>query len=205
MKKFIRIIFCILVASIFFTSCESTKEATPLESEKVVKTYVNTTPLATDGKIYTTLVFKEITKVVAINMKTHERVEIPNANYEYNQATTELSILFPKSISDKKSELVYNINGNALYPAVFVLVGADTSRASPGVFIIGKKMQEKEHYTFDKKTCCLKSLLPVNPDLHSYVICWATANGTVTFSNEYDDYKKNYDIFVSEWAKSVKK
>lgn len=201
MKLNKNIFLSFLAVTLLFASCGSTKH----ESKRKEKTtFVNTKTDITDGKIYSVLVFNELTEVSATFMKNNEKFDIPLSSCTYDRETTSLIVNKPKSIPYGTKDLVFTITGVPAYPAEFILHGGIYVRTMPGVFINGKKAVVGTDYTFDKKTHHLKFLAPVDSDKDSYEIIWLTKNGTSAMSNKTEPYASQFKKMEGEWYKGIR-
>lgn len=178
-----------LSAGILFFSCNSTKQET--ETAKDNTTFVNS-EVTPDNKLFSSMIFSQLTGVKATNLKTHERFDIPLENCIYNKDTTQLTVKLPREIPYKMEELVFTITGVPLFPAEFILYDALYKNPEPLIFFDGKKAVLNTDYTIDKETNRLTFIAPVDADKSSYKIMWATPNRTISINNNVSRYEKEY-------------
>ncbi len=182
-----------------FTACGSTKQEVPENNT----TFVVTKP-DTDGKVYSIMVFKELTEITATYMRTNDQFDIPVSSCTYDNETTSIIVNKPKNIPYAVKDMAFTITGVPAFPAEFILHGGVYVRTNPGVFINGKLAVLGTDYTFDKKTHHLKFITPVDSDKDSYEIIWLTKNGTSAMSNNMGPYAAQYKKLESAWYKGIK-
>ena len=193
------LISLIAVALVGFSSCGSTKQ----EVSGKNTTFVVTKP-DTDGKVYSIMVFKELTEIKATYMRTNDQFDIPVSSCTYDSETTSIIVNKPKNIPYAVKDMAFTITGVPAFPAEFILHGGVYVRTNPGVFINGKLAVLGTDYTFDKKTHHLKFITPVDSDKDSYEIMWLTKNGTSAMSNNIGPYAAQYKKLESAWYKGIK-
>lgn len=199
MRKINYIFLTIISATLMvFTACESTKQ----EASGKNTTFVVTKP-DTDGKVYSIMVFKELTEIKATYMRTNDQFDIPVSSCTYDSETTSIIVNKPKNIPYAVKDMAFTITGVPAFPAEFILHGGVYVR-NPGVFINGKLAVLGTDYTFDKKTHHLKFITPVDSDKDSYEIMWLTKNGTSAMSNNIEPYAAQYKKLESAWYKGIK-
>lgn len=194
------LIATIAILTIAFTSCESSKQESKVQK---ATTFVNTKALP-DGKIYSIMIFSELTSVQATYMKASKRFDIPVSNIKYNPETTLLQINLPSEIKYKPTELVYTITGVPLFPGEFILCDAVYNKINPGIFINGQLAVAGKDYTIDKKTNHLTFITPVDSDKDSYEILWLTRNGSNAMSNNIEPYAAQYRRLENAWFKMIR-
>ena len=200
MRKINYIFLTIISATLMvFTACESTKQ----EASGKNTTFVVTKP-DTDGKVYSIMVFKELTEIKATYMRTNDQFDIPVSSFTYDSETTSIIVNKPKNIPYAVKDMAFTITGVPAFPAEFILHGGVYVRTNPGVFINGKLAVLGTDYTFDKKTHHLKFITPVDSDKDSYEIMWLTKNGTSAMSNNIGPYAAQYKKLESDWYKGIK-
>lgn len=200
MRKINYIFLTIISATLMvFTACESTKQ----EASGKNTTFVVTKP-DTDGKVYSIMVFKELTEIKATYMRTNDQFDIPVSSCTYDSETTSIIVNKPKNIPYAVKDMAFTITGVPAFPAEFILHGGVYVRTNPGVFINGKLAVLGTDYTFDKKTHHLKFITPVDSDKDSYEIMWLTKNGTSAMSNNIGPYAAQYKKLESVWYKGIK-
>lgn len=200
MRKINYIFLTIISATLMvFTACESTKQ----EASGKNTTFVVTKP-DTDGKVYSIMVFKELTEIKATYMRTNDQFDIPVSSCTYDNETTSIIVNKPKNIPYAVKDMAFTITGVPAFPAEFILHGGVYVRTNPGVFINGKLAVLGTDYTFDKKTHHLKFITPVDSDKDSYEIMWLTKNGTSAMSNNIGPYAAQYKKLESAWYKGIK-
>ena len=200
MRKINYIFLTIISATLMvFTACESTKQ----EASGKNTTFVVTKP-DTDGKVYSIMVFKELTEIKATYMRTNDQFHIPVSSCTYDSETTSIIVNKPKNIPYAVKDMAFTITGVPAFPAEFILHGGVYVRTNPGVFINGKLAVLGTDYTFDKKTHHLKFITPVDSDKDSYEIMWLTKNGTSAMSNNIEPYAAQYKKLESAWYKGIK-
>ena len=182
-----------------FTACESTKQ----EASGKNTTFVVTKP-DPDGKVYSIMVFKELTEIKATYMRTNDQFDISVSSCTYDSETTSIIVNKPKNIPYAVKDMAFTITGVPAFPAEFILHGGVYVRTNPGVFINGKLAVLGTDYTFDKKTHHLKFITPVDSDKDSYEIMWLTKNGTSAMSNNIGPYAAQYKKLESAWYKGIK-
>lgn len=191
----------IIAAAMGFASCESTDQE--IKSGKNT-TFVVTKPDPADGKIYSVMVFNEITEITATYMRTNEKYEIPVENCTYDSTTTSIIINKPRDIPHQVKDLVFTITGVPAFPAEFILHNGIYKNVDPGVFINGTKAVLGTDYTFNKKTHHLAFITPVDSDKDSYEIIWLNPNGTSAMSNNLEKYQAQFKKLESQWFRSIK-
>ena len=200
MRKINYIFLTIISATLMvFTACKSTKQ----EASGKNTTFVVTKP-DTDGKVYSIMVFKELTEIKATYMRTNDQFDIPVSSCTYDSETTSIIVNKPKNIPYAVKDMAFTITGVPAFPAEFILHGGVYVRTNPGVFINGKLAVLETDYTFDKKTHHLKFITPVDSDKDSYEIMWLTKNGTSAMSNNIGPYAAQYKKLESAWYKGIK-
>lgn len=200
MRKINYIFLTIISATLMvFTACESTKQ----EASGKNTTFVVTKP-DTDGKVYSIMVFKELTEIKATYMRTNDQFDISVSSCTYDSETTSIIVNKPKNIPYAVKDMAFTITGVPAFPAEFILHGGVYVRTNPGVFINGKLAVLGTDYTFDKKTHHLKFITPVDSDKDSYEIMWLTKNGTSAMSNNIEPYAAQYKKLESAWYKGIK-
>ena len=200
MRKINYIFLTIISATLMvFTACESTKQ----EASGKNTTFVVTKP-DPDGKVYSIMVFKELTEIKATYMRTNDQFDIPVSSCTYDSETTSIIVNKPKNIPYAVKDMAFTITGVPAFPAEFILHGGVYVRTNPGVFINGKLAVLGTDYTFDKKTHHLKFITPVDSDKDSYEIMWLTKNGTSAMSNNIEPYAAQYKKLESAWYKGIK-
>lgn len=200
MRKINYIFLTIISATLMvFTACESTKQ----EASGKNTTFVVTKP-DTDGKVYSIMVFKELTEIKSTYMRTNDQFDIPVSSCTYDNETTSIIVNKPKNIPYAVKDMAFTITGVPAFPAEFILHGGVYVRTNPGVFINGKLAVLGTDYTFDKKTHHLKFITPVDSDKDSYEIMWLTKNGTSAMSNNIEPYAAQYKKLESAWYKGIK-
>nr|WP_318706199.1 hypothetical protein [uncultured Treponema sp.] len=200
MRKINYIFLTIISATLMvFTACGSTKQ----EASGKNTTFVVTKP-DTDGKVYSIMVFKELTEIKATYMRTNDQFDIPVSSCTYDSETTSIIVNKPKNIPYAVKDMAFTITGVPAFPAEFILHGGVYVRTNPGVFINGKLAVLGTDYTFDKKTHHLKFITPVDSDKDSYEIMWLTKNGTSAMSNNIGPYAAQYKKLESAWYKGIK-
>ena len=200
MRKINYIFLTIISATLMvFTACGSTKQ----EASGTHTTFVVTKP-DTDGKVYSIMVFKELTEIKATYMRTNDQFDIPVSSCTYDNETTSIIVNKPKNIPYAVKDMAFTITGVPAFPAEFILHGGVYVRTNPGVFINGKLAVLGTDYTFDKKTHHLKFITPVDSDKDSYEIMWLTKNGTSAMSNNIGPYAAQYKKLESDWYKGIK-
>lgn len=200
MRKINYIFLTIISATLMvFTACESTKQ----EASGKNTTFVVTKP-DPDGKIYSIMVFKELTEIKATYMRTNDQFDISVSSCTYDSETTSIIVNKPKNIPYAVKDMAFTITGVPAFPAEFILHGGVYVRTNPGVFINGKLAVLGTDYTFDKKTHHLKFITPVDSDKDSYEIMWLTKNGTSAMSNNIEPYAAQYKKLESAWYKGIK-
>ena len=200
MRKINYIFLTIISATLMvFTACKSTKQ----EASGKNTTFVVTKP-DTDGKVYSIMVFKELTEIKATYMRTNDQFDIPVSSCTYDSETTSIIVNKPKNIPYAVKDMALTITGVPAFPAEFILHGGVYVRTNPGVFINGKLAVLETDYTFDKKTHHLKFITPVDSDKDSYEIMWLTKNGTSAMSNNIGPYAAQYKKLESAWYKGIK-
>lgn len=200
MRKINYIFLTIISATLMvFTACESTKQ----EASGKNTTFVVTKP-DPDGKVYSIMVFKELTEIKATYMRTNDQFHIPVSSCTYDSETTSIIVNKPKNIPYAVKDMAFTITGVPAFPAEFILHGGVYVRTNPGVFINGKLAVLGTDYTFDKKTHHLKFITPVDSDKDSYEIMWLTKNGTSAMSNNIGPYAAQYKKLESDWYKGIK-
>lgn len=200
MRKINYIFLTIISATLMvFTACGSTKQ----EASGKNTTFVVTKP-DTDGKVYSIMVFKELTEIKATYMRTNDQFDIPVSSCTYDNETTSIIVNKPKNIPYAVKDMAFTITGVPAFPAEFILHGGVYVRTNPGVFINGKLAVLGTDYTFDKKTHHLKFITPVDSDKDSYEIMWLTKNGTSAMSNNIGPYAAQYKKLESDWYKGIK-
>ena len=200
MRKINYIFLTIISATLMvFTACGSTKQETSGKNT----TFVVTKP-DTDGKVYSIMVFKELTEIKATYMRTNDQFDIPVSSCTYDSETTSIIVNKPKNIPYAVKDMAFTITGVPAFPAEFILHGGVYVRTNPGVFINGKLAVLGTDYTFDKKTHHLKFITPVDSDKDSYEIMWLTKNGTSAMSNNIGPYAAQYKKLESDWYKGIK-
>lgn len=200
MRKINYIFLTIISATLMvFTACESTKQ----EVSGKNTTFVVTKP-DTDGKVYSIMVFKELTEIKATYMRTNDQFDISVSSCTYDSETTSIIVNKPKNIPYAVKDMAFTITGVPAFPAEFILHGGVYVRTNPGVFINGKLAVLGTDYTFDKKTHHLKFITPVDSDKDSYEIMWLTKNGTSAMSNNIGPYAAQYKKLESAWYKGIK-
>ena len=200
MRKINYIFLTIISATLMvFTACGSTKQETSGKNT----TFVVTKP-DTDGKVYSIMVFKELTEIKATYMRTNDQFDIPVSSCTYDNETTSIIVNKPKNIPYAVKDMAFTITGVPAFPAEFILHGGVYVRTNPGVFINGKLAVLGTDYTFDKKTHHLKFITPVDSDKDSYEIMWLTKNGTSAMSNNIGPYAAQYKKLESDWYKGIK-
>ena len=200
MRKINYIFLTIISATLMvFTACESTKQ----EASGKNTTFVVTKP-DTDGKVYSIMVFKELTEIKSTYMRTNDQFDIPVSSCTYDSETTSIIVNKPKNIPYAVKDMAFTITGVPAFPAEFILHGGVYVRTNPGVFINGKLAVLGTDYTFDKKTHHLKFITPVDSDKDSYEIMWLTKNGTSAMSNNIEPYAAQYKKLESAWYKGIK-
>ena len=200
MRKINYIFLTIISATLMvFTACGSTKQ----EASGKNTTFVVTKP-DTDGKVYSIMVFKELTEIKATYMRTNDQFDISVSSCTYDNETTSIIVNKPKNIPYAVKDMAFTITGVPAFPAEFILHGGVYVRTNPGVFINGKLAVLGTDYTFDKKTHHLKFITPVDSDKDSYEIMWLTKNGTSAMSNNIEPYAAQYKKLESAWYKGIK-
>lgn len=200
MRKINYIFLTIISATLMvFTACESTKQ----EASGKNTTFVVTKP-DPDGKVYSIMVFKELTEIKATYMRTNDQFDISVSSCTYDNETTSIIVNKPKNIPYAVKDMAFTITGVPAFPAEFILHGGVYVRTNPGVFINGKLAVLGTDYTFDKKTHHLKFITPVDSDKDSYEIMWLTKNGTSAMSNNIGPYAAQYKKLESAWYKGIK-
>lgn len=200
MRKINYIFLTIISATLMvFTACESTKQ----EASGKNTTFVVTKP-DPDGKVYSIMVFKELTEIKATYMRTNDQFDISVSSCTYDSETTSIIVNKPKNIPYAVKDMAFTITGVPAFPAEFILHGGVYVRTNPGVFINGKLAVLGTDYTFDKKTHHLKFITPVDSDKDSYEIMWLTKNGTSAMSNNIGPYAAQYKKLESAWYKGIK-
>lgn len=200
MRKINYIFLTIISATLMvFTACESTKQ----EASGKNTTFVVTKP-DPDGKVYSIMVFKELTEIKATYMRTNDQFDISVSSCTYDSETTSIIVNKPKNIPYAVKDMAFTITGVPAFPAEFILHGGVYVRTNPGVFINGKLAVLGTDYTFDKKTHHLKFITPVDSDKDSYEIMWLTKNGTSAMSNNIGPYAAQYKKLESDWYKGIK-
>ena len=200
MRKINYIFLTIISATLMvFTACKSTKQ----EASGKNTTFVVTKP-DPDGKVYSIMVFKELTEIKATYMRTNDQFDIPVSSCTYDSETTSIIVNKPKNIPYAVKDMAFTITGVPAFPAEFILHGGVYVRTNPGVFINGKLAVLGTDYTFDKKTHHLKFITPVDSDKDSYEIMWLTKNGTSAMSNNIGPYAAQYKKLESAWYKGIK-
>lgn len=200
MRKINYIFLTIISATLMvFTACGSTKQ----EASGKNTTFVVTKP-DTDGKVYSIMVFKELTEIKATYMRTNDQFDISVSSCTYDSETTSIIVNKPKNIPYAVKDMAFTITGVPAFPAEFILHGGVYVRTNPGVFINGKLAVLGTDYTFDKKTHHLKFITPVDSDKDSYEIMWLTKNGTSAMSNNIEPYAAQYKKLESAWYKGIK-
>lgn len=200
MRKINYIFLTIISATLMvFTACGSTKQ----EASGKNTTFVVTKP-DTDGKVYSIMVFKELTEIKATYMRTNDQFDISVSSCTYDSETTSIIVNKPKNIPYAVKDMTFTITGVPAFPAEFILHGGVYVRTNPGVFINGKLAVLGTDYTFDKKTHHLKFITPVDSDKDSYEIMWLTKNGTSAMSNNIGPYAAQYKKLESAWYKGIK-
>lgn len=200
MRKINYIFLTIISATLMvFTACKSTKQ----EASGKNTTFVVTKP-DTDGKVYSIMVFKELTEIKATYMRTNDQFDISVSSCTYDSETTSIIVNKPKNIPYAVKDMAFTITGVPAFPAEFILHGGVYVRTNPGVFINGKLAVLGTDYTFDKKTHHLKFITPVDSDKDSYEIMWLTKNGTSAMSNNIEPYAAQYKKLESVWYKGIK-
>lgn len=200
MRKINYIFLTIISATLMvFTACGSTKQ----EASGKNTTFVVTKP-DTDGKVYSIMVFKELTEIKATYMRTNDQFDISVSSCTYDSETTSIIVNKPKNIPYAVKDMAFTITGVPAFPAEFILHGGVYVRTNPGVFINGKLAVLGTDYTFDKKTHHLKFITPVDSDKDSYEIMWLTKNGTSAMSNNIGPYAAQYKKLESAWYKGIK-
>lgn len=200
MRKINYIFLTIISATLMvFTACGSTKQ----EASGKNTTFVVTKP-DTDGKVYSIMVFKELTEIKATYMRTNDQFDISVSSCTYDSETTSIIVNKPKNIPYAVKDMAFTITGVPAFPAEFILHGGVYVRTNPGVFINGKLAVLGTDYTFDKKTHHLKFITPVDSDKDSYEIMWLTKNGTSAMSNNIGPYAAQYKKLESDWYKGIK-
>lgn len=200
MRKINYIFLTIISATLMvFTACESTKQ----EASGKNTTFVVTKP-DPDGKVYSIMVFKELTEIKATYMRTNDQFDISVSSCTYDSETTSIIVNKPKNIPYAVKDMAFTITGVPAFPAEFILHGGVYVRTNPGVFINGKLAVLGTDYTFDKKTHHLKFITPVDSDKDSYEIMWLTKNGTSAMSNNIEPYAAQYKKLESAWYKGIK-
>ena len=196
-KIFLFTLMLLLVLGV--CSCESTKQ----EASGKNTTFVVTKP-DPDGKVYSIMVFKELTEIKATYMRTNDQFDISVSSCTYDSETTSIIVNKPKNIPYAVKDMAFTITGVPAFPAEFILHGGVYVRTNPGVFINGKLAVLGTDYTFDKKTHHLKFITPVDSDKDSYEIMWLTKNGTSAMSNNIEPYAAQYKKLESAWYKGIK-
>lgn len=200
MRKINYIFLTIISATLMvFTACGSTKQ----EASGKNTTFVVTKP-DPDGKVYSIMVFKELTEIKATYMRTNDQFDISVSSCTYDSETTSIIVNKPKNIPYAVKDMAFTITGVPAFPAEFILHGGVYVRTNPGVFINGKLAVLGTDYTFDKKTHHLKFITPVDSDKDSYEIMWLTKNGTSAMSNNIGPYAAQYKKLESDWYKGIK-
>lgn len=200
MRKINYIFLTIISATLMvFTACGSTKQ----EASGKNTTFVVTKP-DPDGKVYSIMVFKELTEIKATYMRTNDQFDISVSSCTYDSETTSIIVNKPKNIPYAVKDMAFTITGVPAFPAEFILHGGVYVRTNPGVFINGKLAVLGTDYTFDKKTHHLKFITPVDSDKDSYEIMWLTKNGTSAMSNNIGPYAAQYKKLESAWYKGIK-
>lgn len=200
MRKINYIFLTIISATLMvFTACGSTKQ----EASGKNTTFVITKP-DPDGKVYSIMVFKELTEIKATYMRTNDQFDISVSSCTYDSETTSIIVNKPKNIPYAVKDMAFTITGVPAFPAEFILHGGVYVRTNPGVFINGKLAVLGTDYTFDKKTHHLKFITPVDSDKDSYEIMWLTKNGTSAMSNNIGPYAAQYKKLESAWYKGIK-
>ena len=200
MRKINYIFLTIISATLMvFTACKSTKQ----EASGKNTTFVVTKP-DPDGKVYSIMVFKELTEIKATYMRTNDQFDISVSSCTYDSETTSIIVNKPKNIPYAVKDMAFTITGVPAFPAEFILHGGVYVRTNPGVFINGKLAVLGTDYTFDKKTHHLKFITPVDSDKDSYEIMWLTKNGTSAMSNNIGPYAAQYKKLESAWYKGIK-
>lgn len=200
MRKINYIFLTIISATLMvFTACGATKQ----EASGKNTTFVVTKP-DTDGKVYSIMVFKELTEIKSTYMRTNDQFDIPVSSCTYDSETTSIIVNKPKNIPYAVKDMAFTITGVPAFPAEFILHGGVYVRTNPGVFINGKLAVLGTDYTFDKKTHHLKFITPVDSDKDSYEIMWLTKNGTSAMSNNIEPYAAQYKKLESAWYKGIK-
>ena len=200
MRKINYIFLTIISATLMvFTACGSTKQ----EASGKNTTFVVTKP-DPDGKVYSIMVFKELTEIKATYMRTNDQFDISVSSCTYDNETTSIIVNKPKNIPYAVKDMAFTITGVPAFPAEFILHGGVYVRTNPGVFINGKLAVLGTDYTFDKKTHHLKFITPVDSDKDSYEIMWLTKNGTSAMSNNIGPYAAQYKKLESAWYKGIK-
>lgn len=194
--KTLAFVAAVFSAGILFASCNSTKQEQPQSKKNT--TFVNT-KVSDGNRLYSVMVFSELTEVQASYLKKSEHFKIPLSACIYESDTTLLTVKLPKEIPYKASELVFTITGVPLFPAEFILCNAVYKNTKPGVFINGKKAVLNTDYTLDTKTNHLKFITPVDSDKDSYEIIWQTSSGTNSMSNNTSLYQKEYRQLEKQW------
>lgn len=189
----------VLLLSLSISGCGSTNQ----EPKGKNTTFV-TTKASANGKVYSVMVFKEITEITATYMRSNSQFQIPVEKCTYDKETTSIIINMPKEVPYGVKDLVFTVTGIPAFPAEFILCDGIYKRAKPGVFINGKKAVLDTDYTFDQKTNHLAFITPIDSDKDSYEIMWLTTSGTNAMSNNLGKYESQYRVLEREWYKSIK-
>ncbi len=192
MKK----IFFILTVfiSALFLSCKSAPS----------ETFVNT-GIDTQGNIFTVCVFSKITNVTVKEFESDKpQQNILPEDIQYNQKTTELKINIPEGFSENKENLVFHVEGVAVFPAEFVLNLYNSEKGKPIVIFEDKVCVEGTDYTFDAQTNTVKFISEADADKSAYYIVWPTKDGTSSIGNKTEKYAEQYEQFILEWLKTLK-
>ena len=191
MKKTFFIIIALI--STLFLSCKSAPSVT----------FVNT-GVDTQGNIFTVCVFSKITNVT---MKELESDKMPQDilpdEIQYNPKTTELTINIPQEFSGNKENLVFHVEGVAVFPAEFVLNLYSPEKGKPIVIFEDKVCTEGSEYTFDAQTNTVKFIAEADADKSAYYIVWPTKDGTSSIGNKTEQYAQQYEQFILEWLKTL--
>lgn len=196
-RKIFSLFACVVLCGIF-SACNSTKQ----EPEKSKTTFVNTKALA-DDSIYSIIVFSRLISVKAEHLRTKQSFDIPLENCEYDSETTLLEITLPPEIHCNIRDLAFTITGEPLFPAEFVLCGANYRSAMPGIFYNGKAASEGVDYKLNSKTNRLSFIVPLDADKGSYDLLWLSRTGTNSLSNNTDKYKSQYSLLERRWYKNI--
>ena len=192
--KTLAFVAAVFSAGILFASCNSTKQEQPQSKKNT--TFVNT-KVSDGNRLYSVMVFSELTEVQASYLKKSEHFKIPLSACIYESDTTLLTVKLPKEIPYKASELVFTITGVPLFPAEFILCNAVYKNTKPGVFINGKKAVLNT--VIGMGTVFIVLITPVDSDKDSYEIIWQTSSGTNSMSNNTSLYQKEYRQFEKQW------